>query len=288
MAGNTFESDSSSMMSEDWELTDDGASDISCLIAGDPMTLCTPGLCYICKERPLAPKQSICEVDLVRMRQARINATQQGPVQLAAFKALVRIGGKPLIHGLDMFDRDCLQFGRGKARPPMVKAEPWTPKTPMVKVEPMVKAEPFSPTRSPKVRLRLRKGIKSPHYLAAFKIKLKKSGGRLSSPPAICSTFLAPPSLPATPPPAELTPRKWKKITPKSVVVTQDMLWEANVELQQQVNDLNKELNDLNEELITSQQEVLQLDTTLMRCREAHEKTVAEQVALMFRDLEFD
>ena len=172
---------------------------------------------------------------------------------------------------------------------PMVKAEPWTPKTPMVKVEPFTPKNPWhrSPTRSPKVRLRLRKGIKSPHYLAAFKIKLKKSGGRLSSPPAICSTFLGPPSLPATPSPAELTPRKWKKITPKSVVVTQDMLWEENVKLQQQVNDLNKELNDLNEELITSQQEVLQLDTTLMRCREAHEKTVAEQVALMFRDLEF-
>ncbi len=172
---------------------------------------------------------------------------------------------------------------------PMVKAEPWTPKTPMVKVEPFTPKNPWhrSPTRSPKVRLRLRKVIKSPHYLAAFKIKLKKSGGRLSSPPAICSTFLAPPSLPATPSPAELTP-SCKQHTPKSVKVTQDMLWEENCKLQQQVNDLNKELNDLNEELITSQQEVLQLDTTLMRCREAHEKTVAEQVALMFRDLEFD
>ena len=170
----------------------------------------------------------------------------------------------------------------------MVKAEPWIPKTPMVKVEPFTPKNPWhrSPTRSPKVRLRLRKVIKSPHYLAAFNIKLKKSGGKLES-PAICSTFLGPPALPATPSPEELT-RIFKQHTPKSVKVTQDMLWEANVELQQQVNDLNKELNDLNEELITSQQEVLQLDTTLMRCREAHEKTVAEQVALMFRDLEFD
>ena len=64
------------------------------------------------------------------------------------------------------------------------------------------------------------------------------------------------------------------------------MLWDEHFKLQQQVNDLNKELNDLKEELITSQQEVLQLDTTLMRCREAHEKTVAEHVALMFRDVE--
>ena len=172
---------------------------------------------------------------------------------------------------------------------PMVKAEPWTFGTPLVKVEPftpMVRAEPFT-LRNPWHRSSTRKVIKSPHYPAAFKIKLQKSGGRLSSPPAICSTFLGPPSLPATPSPAELTP-SCKQHTPKSVKVTQDMLWEENCKLQQQVNDLNKELNDLNEELITSQQEVLQLDTTLMRCREAHEKTVAEHVALMFRDLEFD
>ena len=171
---------------------------------------------------------------------------------------------------------------------PMVKAEPWTFGTPLVKVEPftpMVKAEPFT-LWNPFHRSSTRKVIKSkksksPHYLAAFKIKLS---GKLKS-PAICSTCLAPPALPATPSPEELT-RIFKQHTPKSVKVTQDMLWDENFKLQQQVNDLNKELNDLKEELITSQQEVLQLDATSKRCREAHEETVVEHVALMFRDVE--
>ena len=180
---------------------------------------------------------------------------------------------------------------------PMVKAEPWTFGTPLVKVEPftlMVKAEPFT-LWNPFHRSSTRKVIKSkksksPHYLAAFKIKLS---GKLKS-PAICSTFLAPPALPATPSPEELT-RIFKQHTPsqelvsgkKALQAANGKLLDENASLQSQVATLTNVKNRLEIEAAVSdgkmkflESDITTLEHALERARSCHQDAVLKVVEL--------